>query len=263
MRLTILTPTLNPGPRLESTLHSVLSQDYPRLEYRVIDGGSTDGTPDLLSLHSPPLHWTSEPDRGMGDAVNKGFDQATGEVIGWINSSDTYVPGAFEAVMQVFSDHPEVDFVYGDCAMVDEADRLITLGRARPFKGRHFIRRGADCMLQPIVFFRRRLLPRVGGCDITLTHGVAYDLWCRMVQIAQPMYLPEVLVNCRALPRRRGQSRLDPLLAESRQIRKRYLKGFADHYWSWYYDLRVNLMLKAEPHLHRSFPERAIGVPFL
>ena len=255
MQLSVVTPSYNQGRYIERTLRSVLDQGYPDLDYRVIDGGSTDDTLDILRRYEDWLRWVSERDRGLGDAVNKGFDRATGEIIGWINSDDTYAPDCFATVMQVFRERPDVEFVCGDCNMIDEEDRLLRTRRAGPFNVRHLIRMGVSYVFQPTVFFRRRLLDRVGGCDITLKHGVDYDLWCRMGQVATPLYLPKVLANWRYQDASKTCSERHISLAEGKLIRKRYMKGLSDLPWSWYYDLRVQLFLLAEPYLLRWKPQ--------
>lgn len=256
MRFTIVTPTLNAGSGLESTLFSVLAQKDPNLEYWVIDGGSTDETTDLLRRYDSVVRWISEPDHGQGDAVNKGFHRATGDVFGWINASDTYSSATFETVRRAFESHPDVDFVYGDCNIVDPTDRVLRTHHVGPLANRQLIRRGFGGFHPPTVFFRRRLLQRVGGCDITLRHGVGYDLWCRMIQVAEPLYVTEVLANYRALPRRWGKTRRELALSECREIRKRYLKGALDRSWCWYYDLWVKLFFLSEPILIRRYPEK-------
>jgi glycosyltransferase involved in cell wall biosynthesis len=256
VRFTLITPTLNPGPGLEFTLQSVLTQDHTDREYWVIDGRSTDGTQDLLRCYDDTLNWISEPDRGQGEAVNKGFQRATGEVIGWIGADDAYAPGALKRVSLAFETHPDVDFVYGDGIVVDERDRVIKHHRSNPKVGcRQLIRRGIGGLCGPTVFFKRRLLQRVGGCDNTLRHGIDYDLWCRMLDVASPLYLPETLAVCRALPRRRDRSRRETALREYREIRDRYLRGRLDASWSRFYDLRTKAYLLTEPFLVKSFPK--------
>jgi glycosyltransferase involved in cell wall biosynthesis len=255
MRLTVITPSYNQGHYLERTLRSVLDQGYPDLEYWVMDGGSTDDTVEILKRYEDRLSWVSEKDRGQADAVNKGFERATGEVIAWINSDDTYVSGSFAAVMKTFEDHPDVDFISGECNFIDERDRLLYVRRPGPFNLRQLVRMGVSYVCQPSVFFRRRLLDLVGGCDITLKHGMDYDLWCRMGEVAKSIYLPRPLSNFRYQSNSKTCSERHVSLAEGRMIRKRYLKGIVDLPWCWYYDLRVRLYLKAEPYLLKWRPE--------
>ena len=251
MRLTIVTPSYNQGAYIERTLRSVHEPGYADLEHWVIDGGSTDATVDVLKRYEDRLDWISEKDGGQADAVNKGFRRATGEVIGWLNSDDTYVPGTLDKVMALFAARPEIDLVCGDCNMIDEADRLLRTRRAGPFDLRKLVRMGVSYVFQPTVFFRRSLLDAAGECDASLRHGMDYDLWCRMGRYARPCYLPEPLANWRYQPESKTCSERHVSIAEGRMIRKRYSRGLVDLPWSLYYDLRVKLYLLAEPLLLR------------
>jgi glycosyltransferase involved in cell wall biosynthesis len=111
-RVTIVTPSFNQAGFLEETIRSVLSQEYPNLEYFIIDGGSTDGSVELIQRYANRLAgWVSEKDRGQADAINKGFSRATGEVIAWLNSDDIYCPGAIHAAVSALQAHPEYGMV--------------------------------------------------------------------------------------------------------------------------------------------------------
>ncbi|MDB9311789.1 glycosyltransferase family 2 protein [Spirulina sp. CS-785/01] len=124
--ISIVIPSYNQGQFLEETLRSVLLQNYPRLEVIVIDGGSTDGTVEVLQKYAPFLtYWVSEPDNGQSDAINKGFQRATGALIGWQNSDDTYEPNTFKAVAEAFLSHPEADVFYGLVRHIDEAGNFV------------------------------------------------------------------------------------------------------------------------------------------
>lgn len=257
MRLSIITPSYNQGPYIERTIQSVLSQGCPDLEYWVIDGGSADQTVDILRRYEDRLSWVSEKDRGQGDAVNKGFHRSTGEVIGWLNSDDTYAPGALKAVMKAFEENPEANFVSGDCNMIDEEDRLLRARKAGPFNLKRLVRMGVCYLFQPSIFFRRSLLETVGGCDITFKHGMDYDLWCRMGPYVKPIYIEKPLANWRYQDSSKTCSERHVSLEEGKKIRKRYLKNKLELPWCWYYDLRVQLYLLAEPYLLRRNPQSA------
>ena len=113
--VSILTPSFNQAPYLEETIQSVLSQDHPRLEYMIVDGGSTDGSIEVIKKYEHKLAWwVSEKDKGQTDAINKGFARASGEILAWINSDDTYEPGAVSAAVKYLQEHPNVGMVYGD-----------------------------------------------------------------------------------------------------------------------------------------------------
>src|SRR5512134_129792 len=132
-KISIVTPSFNQGKYLERTIRSVIEQDYPNLEYIIIDGGSTDESVEIIRKYEKHLaYWVSEPDRGQSHAINKGFDRATGEIFGWLNSDDWYVPGALKAVAEAFAANPEAGAVVGAGEMVDEEGKLVL--RCEPFE---------------------------------------------------------------------------------------------------------------------------------
>jgi glycosyltransferase involved in cell wall biosynthesis len=151
MRVTVVTPSYNQAQFLEETIRSVLLQGYPNLEYIIIDGGSTDGSVEIIRKYEKHLSdWVSEPDRGQSHAINKGFARATGEYIAWLNSDDVYEPGIIANAVAWFAEHPECDMIYSDCALVDEAGEPM---------GSHYIQDYSweillegDCIPQQTVF---------------------------------------------------------------------------------------------------------------
>ena len=125
-RISIVTPSFNQATFLERTILSVLEQDYPNLEYIIVDGGSTDGSVDIIRKYSDKLAWwVSEPDGGQTDAINKGLRRATGEWVGWQNSDDIYYPGTFQKLATTAAKSPEAELVIGDIFLIDEYDRQI------------------------------------------------------------------------------------------------------------------------------------------
>jgi glycosyltransferase involved in cell wall biosynthesis len=195
--ISVVTPSYNQARFLEDTLRSVLSQDYPRSEHIVVDGGSTDGSVDIIRRHAPHLrYWVSEPDRGQSHAINKGLAMAQGGVLAWLNSDDTYLPGALAEVGAFFARHPDVDLVYGDYVYTD-AD-------GRPLRRRHvFATMSYESLLyhdylgQPAVFFRRSLFDKVGPLDESLHYCMDWDLFLRMWRVCRPRHLPVVLATYR------------------------------------------------------------------
>lgn len=190
MLVSIVTPSFNQARYLEATLESVLSQDYPEIEYLVMDGGSTDGSRDILERYAPRLAgWVSEPDRGQTDAINKGFARARGEVFAWLNSDDTYQPGAVRAAVEQLRAHPEAAMVYGDANYIDEKGRVIGRFPAAQTDYRR-LRQGYVHIPQQSSFWRAEYWRKVAPLDPTFYFAMDYDLWVRLAQMAPLVYVP-------------------------------------------------------------------------
>jgi GT2 family glycosyltransferase len=196
--VSIITPSFNQARYLEQTIRSVLEQDYPRIEYIVVDGASTDESVEVIkkfALESgglPPkpqkqasgFHkinwWVSEKDSGQADAINKGLARASGEIVAWLNSDDYYLPGAVSSAVKMFEENPEVVLVYGDMLAVDE--------NGKPFntlKYRQLTLQDLLCFQiigQPAVFFRRDMLEKTGLLDSTFHFLLDHHLWIRIAQ---------------------------------------------------------------------------------
>lgn len=188
--VSIVTPSFNQAQYIESTIQSVLMQEYPRLEYLVVDGGSTDGTVDIIRKYEEKIAWwVSEKDKGQTDAINKGFAHATGDILAWLNSDDTYEPGAISAAVKYLQQHPEVGMVYADCNFIDERGNVI--GRFASRQTDHGkLRRGYVHIPQQTMFFRADLWKQVGPLDPSFYFAMDYDLWVRITQYAPIKYLP-------------------------------------------------------------------------
>jgi glycosyltransferase involved in cell wall biosynthesis len=228
-RITVVTPTLNHARFLESTIRSVLDQGYPDLEYWVIDGGSTDGTLAILERHAGALRWVSESDRGQADAINKGLARATGAVVGWLNSDDTYLEGALERVGSFLAAHPDVDVLYGEAYYVDREGEVV-----RPYPTREFDYEALahHCYVcQPSVFFRRRVLDDVGLLDPKLRVALDYDFWIRLFRRHVPARLDAYLATSRMYSDNKTLA-LRPLAYREiiRTVRRHY--GYVPFSWS-------------------------------
>lgn len=181
--VSIVTPSFNQGRFLEATICSVLEQDYPNLEYLVIDGGSTDESVAIIQRYAHRLaHWESQPDRGQAHAVNKGLQLARGEILGWLNSDDLLASGAVQGAVQIFQSQPEIDVVYGRLARIDEIGKPIPtpmLPKDRvDFDRAQVI---GECIVnQPGAFWRRRIMQQVGWLDERLIYSLDYQYWIRM-----------------------------------------------------------------------------------
>ncbi|HEY8770845.1 MAG TPA: glycosyltransferase, partial [Thermoleophilaceae bacterium] len=179
--VSVVTPTLQMSRFLRDTIESVLGQDYPRLEYLVMDGGSTDGTVDVLRGYGDRLRFVSEPDGGQADAVNRGFRATSGELFAFLNADDTYLPGAVGKAVQGFLEHPEAAVVYGDGVHVDEEGEEIAPYPTQDFDRDALMRRCFIC--QPAAFVSRTALERVGLLDARLQVSLDYDLWIRLAKL--------------------------------------------------------------------------------
>jgi glycosyltransferase involved in cell wall biosynthesis len=203
--LSVITPSYNQAEYLERTIQSVLGQGYPALEYLVMDGASSDGSVAILERHATAgeLGFVSQKDGGQSAAVNEGFRRTSGEIIGWVNSDDLYAPGALRAVGSYFADHPEVEWLFGRCPIVDRDDRPYKgyVTRYKEFWLRRYSYRRLlieNFISQPAVFFRRRLLDRVGLLNPDYHLAMDYHLWLRMGRVAAPAFVDRELAYFRS-----------------------------------------------------------------
>lgn len=196
--ITIVTPSFNQGKFIERTIQSVLGQNYPNLEYIVVDGGSTDDTLNVLKKFEGRLRWISEKDSGQSEAINKGFRLAKGEIVAWLNSDDVYLPGALEKVGRYFAAHPDVAMVYGEGYMIDENDAIksrfpFTEPKFDLWKLIYF----GDYILQQSTFFRRSIFDTIELLGESLHYTMDWDLFIRIGKRFRIDYLPEYLGSIR------------------------------------------------------------------
>jgi glycosyltransferase involved in cell wall biosynthesis len=201
-RVTIVTPSYNQASFLEQTMLSVLGQDYPDLEYMVVDGASSDGSVDIIRKYAAAgdagrklAWWVSERDHGQAEAINKGLARATGDIVAWLNSDDVYQPGAIQAAVDAFQQHPQAGLVFGDVLSIDGDNRVINL--------MHFGDYGLDDLVtfhiisQPGVFMRRSVLQKAGLLDTRYHYLLDHQLWLRMAREAGVVYVPRNLAAAR------------------------------------------------------------------
>ncbi len=161
-KISIITPSYNQGQFIEDTILSVINQNYPNLEYIIIDGGSTDNTVNIIKKYEHYLaYWTSEKDNGQSEAINKGFKKATGEIVGWINSDDFFMPGAFSKVANCFAMNKELDFINGYSLLIDEHTNILSnhfIIKQKKWYARH----GIYYISQPAMFWKRKIFDKIG-----------------------------------------------------------------------------------------------------
>jgi len=214
-RISVVTPSLNQADYLEHTLRSVLDQGYANLEYVVVDGGSTDGSVEILERYAERLAWwVSEPDSGHADAINKGFAHTSGEIMAWLNSDDTYLPWTFEVVAEIFSAFPDVEWITGTGSSWDRRGRLT--GTTPYRKNVHDYLFGDYAWIQQeSVFWRRSLWERAGG-GLNPAYRLAVDgeLWSRFFEHARLHSVQCVIGGFRHHDSNRGKLNFPQYVAE-------------------------------------------------
>jgi glycosyltransferase involved in cell wall biosynthesis len=204
--VSIVTPSFQQSAFLEQTIRSVLDQDYGAIEYLVVDGGSTDGSLQIIGKYADRLAWwVSEKDQGQADAINKGFGHAKGEIIAWLNSDDAYMPGAVSAAVKAFEAYPQAVLIYGDMLAVDEHDQPINNLKYRQV-------RLADLLCfqiigQPAVFMRRSAFERAGGLDPTFHFLLDHQLWIKIAEQGELKKIDQTWARARYHPQAKNRLR--------------------------------------------------------
>jgi GT2 family glycosyltransferase len=189
--VSIVTPSYNQGPYLEQTIQSVLGQDYPHIEYIVVDGGSTDSSVDVIEKYADRLaYWISEKDSGQAEAINKGFARANGEIVAWLNSDDYYMLNTISVAVRCFEQNPDVVMVYGDMLAVDGEGQTINVLKYKQLSLEDLL--SFQIIGQPSVFFRRSALEKAGLLDTSFHFMLDHHLWIRLAQQGRILHAPQI-----------------------------------------------------------------------
>lgn len=222
--ISVITPSLNQGRYIEQALSSVLDQGYPNLEYVVQDGGSTDGTAQILERYGPRItSWSTQPDRGQADAINRAFAKTSGEILAFLNADDILLPGALAYVGRFFAEHPDVDVVYGHRIVVDDRGQEVGRWVLPPHDDRSL--RWVDYVPQETAFWRRRIWER-SGASVSEEYELVFDweLFLRFLDAgARFARLPRFVAAVRSHPGQKSQRYLQGGEIECRTLRAAHL----------------------------------------
>src|ERR1700730_8178225 len=225
MRTSVAPPSLNMAPYLEGTIKSVIGNLKRGDEYFVIDGGSTDGSTDIIRRYEDRITgWVSEADAGYADAVAKGFARATGDVLCWINSSDLYLDGAFDAARKHLGD--DLDMIFGDDFCIKEENRVLYYSRGWVPELRGAMLFGGWTPLQDACFWRRSLYQKIGGLDRSLQYAADYDLFLRMALAGRVGYVPVTFSAFRQHPGQKSISGSAAYEEERKRVRAREIEAY-------------------------------------
>jgi glycosyltransferase involved in cell wall biosynthesis len=215
--VTIITPSLNQGAYLEQTIRSVLEQDHGQIQYLVVDGGSADGSVEIIRRYASKIDWwVSEPDLGQADAINKALARARGEVVAWINSDDYYLPGAIAEAVRGLESRPGVALLYGDMLAVDEHGDVTNLFRYPQISLEDLL--SFHIIGQPSVFLRRSAVEKAGRLDPTFHLLLDHQLWIRVALQGELFHCPKILAAARFHPAAKNRARAHEFGGEAFRI---------------------------------------------
>jgi hypothetical protein len=224
--VSVVTPSLNQARYLEAAIASVLGQDYPHVEYIVVDGGSTDGSREILASFGSRLRFISEKDSGQAEALNKGFHAARGSILGWLNADDVYAPGAIAKVVEAFRSRPSVHLVYGGGSILDQDGNVVgPFEEIEPFSLWRLLH-VLDYVLQPAAFFRRDAAFAAGLLDEGLHWALDWDLWIRLAARGEVLHLGEPLASSRVHARTKTSTGGWPRIRELGRLAERHTGDF-------------------------------------
>jgi glycosyltransferase involved in cell wall biosynthesis len=221
-KISVITPSFNQARFLEATMESIHQPGYPNLEHIVIDGGSSDGSREIIESYGDRLaYWVSEPDEGQTDALIRGFRRATGSIQCWLNSDDLFESRTLYDVAEFFSRDPGASFVYGDSTWIDELGRVIKPKREQVWS-RFVWLNDNNLITQPSALWRAGLLEAVGGLDPSFVCAMDADLWIRFAEVTRPRHVRRQWSRMRFYPSQKNTRLRELSIEEMRAIRGRY-----------------------------------------
>ena len=267
--VSIVTPSFNQAQFLEQTIRSVLEQNFSGLEYMVVDGGSADGSIDIIRKYAGNLSWwVSEPDQGQGNAIRKGLARAGGKYIAWINSDDYYLPGAIEQAVAVLESNPGWGLVYGNVMAVNETGEKINLLEYQPYQLEDLMK--FQIIGQPAVFMRREVYEQAGGISGSYHYLLDHHLWLRMAALAPMAYIPQTWAAARFHQAAKNTAMAANFASEAHQIAgwleqeepyKQVMAAISDKVWAGAYRFGARYLsegrqYKAALNMYRSAWQR-------
>ena len=247
LKFSIITTSYNQGQFIEQTIQSVLSQNYPNLEYIVMDGGSTDNTLSILKKYEGKIKWFSEKDNGQSDAINKGLRMATGDIVAWLNSDDYYLPGTLKKVVEIFENNKQTQWVSGDYLIVDENGKEIqsfvrnykkVLASFSSFNTLSL----ANYINQPSTFWRRDFQKKAGYLNEELHYCMDYDLWLRFIEESPVHIISNPLSAFRIHKASKGKLQYGKQFKEEVQVARKYNDNYLIILLHKIHNLLINLV---------------------
>jgi glycosyltransferase involved in cell wall biosynthesis len=252
--VSIVTPSLNQGRFLKRTIDSVLRQDYPQIEYCVIDGGSHDVSIDVLRSYGDRFYWHSQRDNGQSDAINQGMRRSHGDILAYLNSDDVLMPGAVSAVVKHFGNHPEWDLIYGNAQNINADDSVINDYPAAAYSFDKLLQ--TCCICQPATFWRRRVMDKIGLFDEALHFAMDYEYWLRLGRGGGKLvHVPEFLACSRIYPETKTQSARLEVFREILDVSRRHAKDASFDQYCAYWGHRCHERTTGWPRLLRWVPQ--------
>jgi glycosyltransferase involved in cell wall biosynthesis len=236
-RISIIMPSFNQARFIEESIQSILAQDYPYLEFMILDGGSSDGSQEIIEYHSDRLaYWHSRPDKGQPDALMQGFKRATGDLLGWMNSDDILLPRALQSIAQAYNLNPDCGLFGGNFVLIDRNSRIIRCKRY-PAQAAKFARHGLCFVCQPGSFFKRQDYEAVGGLDPSLHYTMDADLYIHMLTNGtQYAYVNTWLSGFRMHALSKTVIETERMYQEYQMVQRRYwLNRRSNLAWRYYY----------------------------